>query len=61
MVYDNIKKICETKKISISQLEKAAGLTNGSISKWNNHAPQADRLHAVAKVLKVKMESLLKE
>lgn len=61
MIYDTIKAICEEKGISITQLEKQAGLTNGSISKWNNHVPQADRLQAVAKVLKVKMEKLLNE
>lgn len=61
MIYDTIKAICEEKGMSVSQLEKKAGLTNGSISKWNNHIPQADRLQAVAKVLKVKMEKLLKE
>lgn len=61
MIYDRIKQICEEKGISITQLEKKAGLTNGSISKWNNHVPQADRLQAVAKVLKVKMEKLLQE
>lgn len=59
MIYNNIKKICAEKGMSVSQLEKKAGLTNGSISKWNDHVPQADRLNAVAKVLKVKMEKLM--
>ncbi len=59
MIYEKIKELCKQKGISINQLEKEAGLTNGSISKWNNHMPQADRLKAVADVLKVKMEKLL--
>lgn len=59
MIYEKIKEVCKEKGISITQLEKKAGLTNGSISKWNDHMPQADRLKAVADVLKVKMEKLL--
>ena len=59
MIYEKIKELCKQKGISINQLEKEAGLTNGSISKWNNNMPQADRLKAVADVLKVKMEKLL--
>lgn len=61
MIYGNVKKICDEKGISISQLEKDAGLSNGSIGKWKNCMPQSDSLYAVAKVLKVKMETLLKE
>lgn len=56
-----MKKICEEKGISITQLEKDAGLSNGSIVKWRNCIPKADSLQAVAKVLKVKMEKLLQE
>lgn len=59
MIYENIKAICDKKGISITQLEKEAGLSNGSINKWKNCIPKADSLHAVAKVLKVKMEKLL--
>lgn len=59
MIYEKIKELCKQKGISVSQLEKEAGLTNGSISKWNTHMPQADRLKSVADVLKVKMEKLL--
>ncbi len=61
MVYENVKKICDEKGISISQLEKDAGLSVGSIVKWKNCIPKADSLQAVAKVLKVKMEKLLQE
>lgn len=61
MVYENVKKICDEKGISITQLEKEAGLSSGSIGKWRNCIPKADSLQAVAKVLKVKMEKLLKE
>lgn len=61
MVYENVKALCDKKGISITQLEKDAGLSNGSIGKWRNCVPKADSLQAVAKVLKVKMEKLLHE
>ena len=59
MIFNNIKKLCTEKKISISQLEKEAGLGNGTISGWKESMPRIDSLQAVANVLKVKMEKLL--
>lgn len=61
MVYENVKALCDKKGISITQLEKEADLSNGSIGKWKTHMPKADSLQAVSKVLKVKMENLLEE
>lgn len=61
MVYENVKKICGQKGISIAQLEKDAGLGNGTIGGWRTSAPRVDSLQAVAKILKVKMEKLLQE
>lgn len=60
-LYGNILRICYEKNMTIQKLEKDAGLSNGSIGKWKNCMPQSDSLYAVAKVLKVKMETLLKE
>ena len=59
MLYDKIKEICKAKGISISAVEKEAGLGNGAISKWNNSSPTVDNLQAVANVLKVTMDELL--
>lgn len=61
VIFENIKKICKKKKISISQLEKLAGLSNGSIYKWNTSVPKVDSLQKVAIILKVKIEKLLEE
>ncbi len=61
MVFENVKKICDEKGMSISQLEKKAGLGNGTIGGWRTSAPRLDSLQAVAKVLKVKVDKLLKE
>lgn len=61
VIFENIKKICEKKKISISQLEELAGLSNGAIYKWNTSVPKVDSLQKVAIILKVKIEKLLEE
>ena len=61
MVYENVKALCDKKGINISQLEKMAGLGNGTIGGWRTATPRTDSLQAVAKVLKVKMEKLLQE
>lgn len=61
MLFENVKKICDEKGMSISQLEKEAGLGNGTISGWKTSAPRLNSLQSVSKVLKVKIEKLLKE
>lgn len=59
LIYDKIKAICEEKSLSIRQVEVAAGLKNGAISKWNNSSPTIKSLKAVADVLKVKVDKLI--
>lgn len=60
MIYDNIKKACEKQKISICQLEKMAGLGNGTIGGWReSNNPRMQNLEAVAKALGVKVSKLL--
>ena len=59
MIYDKIKEICNEKGVSVSSVEKAAGLGNGAISKWNKSSPTLDNLNAVARVLKVKVNKLI--
>jgi|GEM_PF-722303 len=61
MIYDTIKELCKEKGVSIASVEKKANLSNGTISKWNKSSPTVDKLQAVAVVLKVKIEKLLKE
>ncbi|MCH5271611.1 MAG: helix-turn-helix transcriptional regulator [Lachnospiraceae bacterium] len=61
MIYSKIKEICKEKGMSITQIEKNAGLSNGAISKWNNASPTVDNLQSVAKVLGCKVDDLLNE
>ena len=59
MIYENVKAICEKKKMSLASVEKAAGLGNGTISCWRNSSPTVSKLQAVAKILGVKVSKLL--
>lgn len=57
---DRIKELREKNgNISINKLEKEAGLTRGSMSKWDNHAPSYDKLKKVADYFNVPVEYLL--
>lgn len=58
-IYDKIKAMCKEKGMSVRQLEVAAGLKNGAISKWNDSSPTIKSLKAVADVLKVKIDKLI--
>lgn len=59
LIYDKVKSICEEKGMSVRQVEYAAGLKNGAISKWNESSPTIKSLKAVADVLKVKVDKLI--
>lgn len=61
LIYANIKELADKKGISISELEKRAGVPNGIIGKWRNRSPRVDKLVAVANALGVSITRLLKE
>ena len=44
MLFENVKALAEKNGMSIGKLEKAAGLSNGSISKWKVSSPKLDRV-----------------
>ena len=61
MLYDNVKIFCAEKNISIGQLEKELGFSNGSICKWNENEPGIRKVQKVAEYLGVSIEELLRE
>ena len=61
MIYTAIKLLCDKKGMSVTAVEKKAGLTNGLISKWDKSAPQINHLKKVADVLGVKVDTILRE
>ena len=61
MLYDNVKKLCEEKGVSILSLEKALGFPRSSICKWNENEPGIRKVQKVADYLGVSIETLLAE
>lgn len=59
MLYKNIKKICDSKGISISRLEKDCEIGNGTVRGWKKSNPRIDSLTKVANYLSVPIEKLL--
>lgn len=59
MIYSNVKKICDERKISIASLERAIGLGNGTISGWRNSSPRVDNLKKVTDYFEVSLEYFL--
>lgn len=60
MIYENIKNLADVQKLSIAEIERRAGLANGTVGKWRHASPNAKSLQAVAKVLGVSILRLLK-
>ena len=60
MIYQNIKSIADSKKVSIRKIEQDTGITLGSIYHWNDVKPSVDKVAKVANYLGVTVEELLK-
>lgn len=60
-LYEVIYQISKEKNISINQLEERAGLSTGSIYKWNTVSPTVKNLKKVAEVLETTVDSLLEK
>lgn len=61
MIYENVKRQSDEQGISISALEKKAGLGNGVISGWKTSSPTVANLKAVSDVLGTTVDKLLEE
>ena len=60
-IFDNVKAFADQKGMSIMEIEKSAGLGNGTIGRWRTADPKINSLQAVANVLNVSLTDLLKE
>ena len=60
-IYDNICTVAKIEGISINFIEKTAGLSTGSLCKWNTVSPSVRSLKKVANVLHVPVERLLND
>ena len=60
MIYQNIKSVADSQKVSIRKIEQDTGITLGSIYHWNDVKPSVDKVAKVANYLGVTVEELLK-
>ena len=58
-IYENIKKLCDERNLSVTELEKKAGLGNGTIGKWKISHPTMNSLYMVADALDVKITKII--
>ena len=56
---DRIKELCRGSRLSLSALEKEAGLSSGSICKWDRCNPSAEKVAKVAKILHTTVDYLV--
>ena len=56
---DRIKQLSEEKGLNIKQLEVSLGFANGSIRRWDQSSPSADKLYKIANFLNTTCEYLL--
>lgn len=60
-IYKNVSDLAKQKKLTIMEIEKRAELANGTIGKWRDSIPKISSVEAVARVLKVSVDRLLRE
>ena len=58
-IYQNVKKACDEKGISIMALEEKLGFSRSSICKWDKSVPGVDKIKAVSEELGKPMEYFL--
>ena len=56
---ERIKSLAAEKGYTLASIERELSFGQGSIRKWSNAAPSADKLYKVAKLFEVSMEFLL--
>lgn len=56
---ERIKQACADKGITVSELERLAGIPENAIYKWDRHSPRVQAVARVAQILGVTIESLI--
>lgn len=59
IIVDSIKKLCKDKNITVSQLEKEIGLSQGLVSKWMNTTPSLDKIVDIADYFHVTLDEVV--
>lgn len=59
MLYEKILEEAKAQKISVASIERHCKFARGSIAKWNENVPSADKLVRVADYLHIPFEELV--
>lgn len=57
-VAQRVKELCDSKNITFAELERAVGLSNGQIRRWDKVSPRSESLQRVADYFNVSMDYL---
>lgn len=58
ILIENIRKLCQEHKVSISQLEKDLYMSPGLISRWSRNTPTLDRIVDIAEYFGVALDAI---
>ena len=58
-LFEKIKTLAQKRKITIAELERATGISNGQIRRWDFSSPKAENLEKVADYFGVTTDYLL--
>lgn len=63
MIQDNIRRLCQEHEITIAELERKCGISNGVIAKWDKDtkSPKIYAVAAVANYFGVTVDYLLQD
>lgn len=61
MVYAKIKRLCFDRNLTFAELERATGISNGTIAKWEHARPRIDMAKKVADYFGVKLDDLIED
>ena len=60
MIYDKVKALAKKRNGSIRKIELDCGFSQGSVCKWNEVSPSAEKVKKVADYLKTSVDEILK-
>lgn len=61
MIYENIKKCCAAKGVTVRKLERDLEFGRGSVSKFDEHDPSVGKMNMIAGYLGVTVDDLISE
>ena len=59
-IVDNIRAVCADRGMTVTELEREAGISDNGIYKWKTSVPSVEKVQRVAKVLQVPVDQLIR-